>query len=90
MLNTLYHIEGYIFAHNHVIDYLDQYKDIKESIIKDAYNEGLISLEEHKERQKDLRFIDQHIRELKGYFDSVRQNYIMILEDQRKKIHGNN
>ncbi len=75
MLNTLYHIEGYIIAHKDVVQYLDKYLIIKKA---DA-SAGLIGIPEY---NKSIQLVE----ELKSYFSEVKQDYENILAKQRNQI----
>jgi hypothetical protein len=75
MLNTLYHLEGYIIAHKDVLQYLDNYLELKKA---DA-NAGLIAIPEY---NKSIELVG----ELKTYFSDVKENYENILSKQRNRI----
>lgn len=90
MLNTLYHIEGYIIGHNHVIDYLDQYLKIKKSDAKQNVENGIITLEQYSLEMDKLEVMKECVKELSDRFESVRNDYLEILAEQRKNLHGKN
>lgn len=67
MLSSLYHIEGYIEAQKDTLKYLDDYLNIKR-------NEA---------EQSEFLKIEQCVKELKTYFNDVKENYSGLLKSQR-------
>lgn len=85
MLNSLYHIEGYIIAHNHILNYLEEYVGLKKTDFKNYITDGLITLPEYSEAMDKLEASETSLNEIKKYLNNVRQNYVDILVEQRKK-----
>lgn len=88
MLNTLYHIEGYIIAHTHVLDYLDQYVVLKKEEAKKNIDLGLMTLPQYSQEMKDIEVMDNGLKEVVQRFKGVRDNYVEILAQQRMKLNA--
>jgi hypothetical protein len=75
MLNTLFHIEGYIIANNDIVIYLNNYLDSKKKELSD----GVITIPEYNVLEREVRLLTNH-------FKDMRDSYNELLTSQRNRI----